>query len=298
VYRAKASRLSCLLVCASIFTLQESQAALPPVPALQNMGRLEPAAAFGYGLTTKFLSKKAGSGAISLIAKMDDKIFDYEPSSSQESSLGKHIKMLASIDLAIVLWTAAAAAYTQMAVITPGTLRDKRFTLAHQSGLDTLHLIETIGDAFTAYKAINAPAALPVPVAGQNATCTLDPETERELQEYAAQTASQGSSKAALISSLTAGLIASYLSWGWGAQIAQRMTEDPLFSTLIIYDVGITLTTLLKSGFFGVADYFEVYKKCRGCKEIFNLGDDLAYVITGVLPGYLALMRNRHAKTA
>lgn len=224
--------------------------------------------AFAYGLGTRWVAKKIGAfilaQADSMAQTSDCRIFGDDDACQQtkktNSELRNFIVGMAGLNVAIALWIAAHDTAREYLGYDKSH-SDTRFGIAHQGGMDTLHLIETGGDILVALdKFYSKPT---------NAT------REQNDSQWAPHLASFG---------------AGFATWGlafMGSEFVSRITPDPMMKSMIILTLGISASIAGQKLIFAVAEkYWDAIKTCRACPEVFQLGGDLSYIVTGVWPQY------------
>jgi hypothetical protein len=227
--------------------------------------------AFTYGLGTRWLAKKIGAFVLAKINSIDQsstcRIYATDDACKTDNSeLRNFIFGLAGLNVAIALWTAAhdmAKGYLGYQIADTNT----PFGIAHQGGMDTLHLIETFGDVKVALDKIYSK-----PSEATNTTLTSENGDSEALP---------------LLASFGAGLV----TWGSAFKISEllsQITPDPMSKTMIILTLGIAGSIAGQKLIFAVAEkYWGAIKNCHACNEVFQVGGDLAYILTGVGPQYM-----------
>ncbi len=251
-------------------------------PMVQLLKNPHAGMAFAYGLTTKYLAKKMGF----LIANTA-KHYEREAACALNGMSADECKRsytnldlvygIIGIDTAVFLWTnayyAARGYYTaKFPAQLPG------FDAAHQSGMDTLHVLETLGDVHVA------------------ATKILNDPTQKSNDKNNPTLFGMSKDLMPLTISFAAGLLNCYLAFKVGEKLAAKITSDRILFTTILYDIGIVGSYYLKKLSTQFGQSFEVIKNCHACNEVYTVGEDLAYVFEGVLPNYAKLAQQLKVK--
>lgn len=251
-------------------------------------------AAFTTGLASKWAAKRVGAYAATMADAIEKQrrcaMFDTpdECDDGESHEMHKLIFSLGGLNLAIWLWFNALYGLKDVlaikddislrpeqlplahqtstnhlfnalgnAIKTDKSLRTEQFMLAHQSGLDTNHLLDTVGDGFIAWQKLTAP----------------DSKVAQDLIPLAA--------------SSVAGLAGCGAAFYAGERIATRITDDPMKMVMIIFTIGIIGSAIAKKAFFALGESMSTsLKECHACEEVYTVGEDLAYVFAGVIPGY------------
>lgn len=298
-----AAALTLLLICRST----SSNNGL--LQTMRKGGKYEPAAALAWGFVARGISAKS---AFYAVPEIYDELFGTRGINKTDPVKNLLVndlaKPLGSISSAVVMWSAAHLAYQQLAALkivaeyaegfkkARSTVKDlarsKLFDRACFSGMDAYYAYQTVQSLNTAIqKYSNTPTLAEYKAQLEIAVSPISDEAAwQKLQ--AVDTAV----------SFVQGLAASYLSFkfaewaagkSFGSDWADKEFRTRVFYVLMVFNIGISLTALIRNGYFAWKDMILGYEDpCYACLDSYKAGDDLAYIFTGVLPGFWSLYRS------
>lgn len=252
------SSLFSKLVLIGLFCTQSSEAAqaLP----------MEKLAAFTFGLASKWTSQEAGK-------LMAAPLFPASTNSTATPPLAVTTAQITlSYDIAVVLWSMAHDAFKAGMTAFDNSPRSQALTNFHSSGKDTVCMIELLQDSEKLYQKWMQPTNSTTGV-----VATLP-------SHYLAPIVAGAAGFAIAYSAFALGFVAAeHAKRRWYAGFTY--TKD-MIDTLIIYTIGLVLAVPVQEWFLRLLSWSELGKKCTTCSEAATVGSDLAYILSGVIPGY------------
>ncbi len=272
-----------------------------------SIGQYEPGLAFAAGMVARGVTTAIGF-------HLAGKVFDQQrvlrginmTEPYKKYFVEDLFETLTGLDLAIVAWTTAHLTFKPVAnvaslakTVSPSDLvRSKTFDLGYLNGMDTWYTYTTLLSLYAMLKKYSSRPTL----ADYKALIEQTKDTANSSALIASlpdEELWQGFQQRETLASFSTGLLTSYLNFMFAEYVASKACgkewynegfKTKVSAVLIIFNIGITLNALTKAIYFGLRD--ETLSACHACDESFKGGDDLAYVLSGVIPGWMAFYKN------